>query len=117
MKYLIVLTLALVGCTKSEFDDMPVSVERGVLVAQSHACTYCHSTDGSLHTGPTWKGLYDSTVILRDGKSVVANKKYIIESIENPSAKIVKGFSPVMPTDRLSSSDLESVLLYIQSLK
>ena len=57
-----------------------------------------------------------------NGKTVTATTEYLRESILNPAAKVTKGYNPKdvgMPSYRgiLPDSDIESLLLYIQSLK
>ncbi len=93
----------------------------GQLLATLNGCAVCHSTDGSIKVGPTWLHLYDSTVTLSNGQKVVANDQYITESIVNPNAKIVAGFSPnVMPdtfANILSQAQITDLIAYIKSLK
>ena len=94
-------------------------VEQGKQLTQSKGCIACHSVDGSKVLGPTFKGLYGSTVELSDGKSVSADENYLRESIEKPQAKIVKGFSPVMPTfqGQVSEIEMNALIAYIKSVK
>ena len=117
MRFLSLLALALIGCTSTQSEVIPDTAEGGKRVATIHGCVSCHSDNGQRLTGPTWKGLYESTVVLNNGKKVFANKKYIYESVARPNAKIVQGFSPVMPAYRLTSKQLHALTLYIESLK
>lgn len=97
------------------------AVAAGIKVVQANGCSACHSTNGSAGVGPTWKGLYGSTVTLNDGTTVTANDAYIHESIVDPSAKIVKGFSDgIMPQNfgtKLSDQDISNIIAYIKTLK
>ena len=70
-------------------------------------------------TGPTLKGVFEHEVELVDGKKVVADENYLRESIENPNAKVVKGFNPVMPTFKglISETEMNAVIAYIKTLK
>ncbi len=71
-------------------------------------CAQCHTVDGSLGTGPTWKGLYKSNVkfassnvpgfALSEGDDDAKWNAYLVESILHPEAKIVEGFQNVMPS-------------------
>lgn len=54
-------------------------------------CASCHSLDGGANTGPTWLNLYGSSHGTSAGQ-VDVDDAYIIESIRNPSAKIVDGY-------------------------
>ncbi len=103
-------------------------IGRGQQLVAKYGCTGCHSVDGS-STGiaPTWKGLYLSQVKMSGGTNVApgtvvtANEAYLIESIVNPSAKIVDGFQDnVMPKTFgtvLSQSQISDIVAYIESLK
>jgi cytochrome c2 len=99
--------------------------EEGEKIYQMMGCIACHSTDGALYgkVGPTWKGLFGSERLLaKGGDKCIADEAYIKESIQNPSAKIVKGyeeFDTGMPiyAGVLTDSQIESVTLFIKSLK
>ena len=86
-----------------------------------YGCTGCHSTDGSAGTGPTWKGLYGSNVVVTTSgkkRTVMADTKYIIRSIKHPDADIVKGFRPIMPPGAgLSKQQVEAIVDSIKTLK
>lgn len=92
-------------------------VELGKQLAQSNGCLSCHSITGARLVGPSWKGLYGSTRELEGGATVIADEAYLKESIVNPAAKIVKGFSPVMPPFTfLSDEEIQAIIEYIKSL-
>jgi cytochrome c oxidase subunit II len=90
----------------------------GAQLYQSRRCITCHSIDGSASVGPTFKGLFKSQVELQGGGKVAADENYIRESILDPQAKVVAGFSPVMPTFQglLNNRDLDALIAYINSL-
>lgn len=93
-------------------------VQAGEANAESIGCRNCHSTDGSEGGGPTWLGVFGSTVPLADGSTVEADVDYIRESILDPQAKIVEGFGPIMPdlSDQLTDEQVESLVTFIMSL-
>ena len=99
----------------------PSTVEVGVSSGQelsvSKGCIACHSIDGSVIIGPSWKGIYGTQEALEDGTSVEVNDAYIKESILNPTAKLAKGFQPLMPVLPLNDSEIAAVTEYIKSLK
>ena len=98
--------------------DVQALIERGKQLAQTNGCLGCHTTDGRPSVGPTWKGLYGSERELQDGTKVIADEAYLKESITDPNAKVVKGFSPSMPPySQLSEEDLNALIEYIKSLK
>lgn len=105
----------------------PVSIEEGQRVSQLFACIACHSTEGVgvVKAGPSWRGLYGSThPVFISGKSVITtvDEAYLRESILDPTAKIAAGFEKgeyAMPSYAgvLTPNQIESLILYIKSLK
>ena len=93
-------------------------VQQGERLFQQLGCSTCHLLDQQGRC-PIMRGVYGSHVLLRDGKTVVADDAYIRESILNPNAKIVSGFKPdVMPTfqGQISEEGLLQLIVYIKSL-
>lgn len=102
------------------------TAEEGERLYQMFGCMACHSTDGTLvgKVGPSWKGLYGSEREIAKGQKgkFKADEAYLRESITNPSAKVVKGFEKFdtgMPIYNgiLNEGQIESLILYIKSLK
>jgi mono/diheme cytochrome c family protein len=93
----------------------------GKTLATSNGCTACHSVGGAAGVGPTWKGLAGHDVPLADGSTVKADDAYLKESIVNPGAKIVKGFSNgIMPAnfkDKLTDAQIDAIIAYIKTLQ
>lgn len=74
--------------------------ERGEQFRTQFGCDACHTIDGSASAGPTWQGLFGHDVTLADGTTVPATEQYLLESILDPSAKVVEGFvAGVMPAN------------------
>jgi cytochrome c2 len=104
---------------------VPVSAEEGRRVAQLYGCTACHATETTTITmlGPTLKGLYGSERTYAKGSQRVrADDAYLRESILEPAAKIVTGHErgeSGMPSYAgvLSQAQLESIILFIKSLR
>jgi cytochrome c oxidase subunit 2 len=90
---------------------------QGEKLFQKYACNTCHTNDATAR-GPVLIGLYGSTVTLSNNATARADEDYIRESILNPQAKIVKGFTGIMPTfqGQVSEEDLLKLLAYIKSL-
>lgn len=84
----------------------------------SLGCTNCHIT-GSQARAPRLEGIFGSSRPLLDGTTVTADEEYIRESILNPAARIVAGYTPVMPTyaGQIDSSTLAQLVAYIKSLQ
>ena len=66
--------------------------------------------------GPSFKGLFGKTEPLEDGE-VKVDDAYLIESIAEPAAKVVKGFAPSMPAYKFSEDEMANILAFIKSLK
>ena len=83
------------------------------------SCNACHSVDGSVVIGPSFKGLYEREGELEDGASYTADENYIMQSILEPQEQIVKGFQPVMPSFKgiLSDAEITAIIAYIKTLK
>lgn len=101
-----------------EFKKMPL-VELGQLTYDQAGCKSCHSIDGTRGDGPSWKGIFGAVHQFNDGTSAKVDENYIRESINNPQAKIVKGFEGVMPTFQgaLRDRQILGLIEYIKTLK
>ncbi|CAN5595376.1 hypothetical protein BH24CHL1_BH24CHL1_04530 [soil metagenome] len=90
--------------------------EEGRAIWQAQ-CAACHTIDGGEAIGPTWQGLWMSEVALDDGSTVTADEAYITESIQDPNAQIVEGYSGVMPQLDLDDDEIADVIAFIQTLE
>lgn len=80
-------------------------------------CSTCHRAD-TQGRGPNLVGAFGKKVLLEDGRTVTADEDYVRESILNPSAKIVSGFKPIMPTFQgiVSEEQLNALVAYVKSM-
>jgi cytochrome c oxidase subunit II len=91
---------------------------QGQLLAVKSGCIGCHSLDGSTLVGPSWFNLFGSTREFVDGTSLVADDAYLAESILDPKAKEVTGFSPTtMPPYVFTEEEIANIIAYIKTLK
>ena len=102
--------------TAAEASGVP-DASRGQKIYETSGCKACHSIDGSPLVGPTWKGLWGDAVELEDGTTLEGDEAYIVESIREPNAKIVKGFAPGMPQFNLSDKQIADLIEFIKTLK
>jgi len=91
--------------------------EAGKQLFASLGCATCHRFDVQ-GRGPNLQGVFGKPVLLEDGRTVIADENYVRESILNPTAKIVSGFKPVMPTFQglVSDEQLNALVAYVKSL-
>ena len=104
------------GAAPGASSSLPVA-EAGAKVFQDQGCPSCHRGDTGAR-GPNLAGVFGSTVKLADGGTVVADEAYLRESILRPSAKVVAGFQPVMPTYQgiVSEESVMQLIAYLKSL-
>jgi len=91
--------------------------EQGKQLFASLGCSTCHRFDVQ-GRGPNLQNAFGKPVLLEDGRTVVMDDNYVRESILNPTAKIVSGFKPVMPTFQglVTDEQLNALVAYIKSL-
>jgi len=94
----------------------------GKQLATTKGCVACHSTDGSKLIGPSYKGLYGTkqTVVSAGSEhEVTVDDAYIKKSLLEPTADVVKGFQPLMPSQQglVSDGEIKALTAYIKSLK
>jgi len=119
------ITVDLSPKTEAAAAATPVSAEEGRRIYERFGCIACHANDASAVSklGPNFKGLYGSERTFNEGLvRVTANDGYIRESILEPTAKVVSGFNRTgmgMPSFAgvLTEEQIQSVILYIKSLK
>lgn len=94
----------------------------GDMLRTKKGCVSCHSIDGTVGTGPTWKGMWGHKVEFIDGsvfdsKDDVEWANYVRESILNPHKRIVKGFGPNMSLQVLTDREIDCIIAYMKTLK
>ncbi|PJZ54555.1 cytochrome c oxidase subunit II [Leptospira adleri] len=93
--------------------------ELGKKLYAEKACAGCHSIDGSRLVGPSYKGLFGSAREFEAGPGVNADENYLRKSILQPTAQVVKGYPPAMPSyqGQLSDDEINALIEYIKTLK
>jgi mono/diheme cytochrome c family protein len=111
------------GCTP---DNRVAAGDRAALAGlrlyRSLRCVGCHSLNGNVAVGPSFKGLAGSKVKLADGSSVTADDAYLLESIGDPDSQIVKGFSPgamsrMIAAGSVSGAQARSIVAFIKKVR
>jgi mono/diheme cytochrome c family protein len=106
------------GFQQEVIEITEASAEVGAKLYQNFGCMACHSIDGSRNHGPTFQGLAGRARDFPGIGKVTADEAYLRESITQPVAKSVPEF-PVgmMPPYPLGEKQVDSLILYIQSIK
>ena len=106
------------GFKKPNLKIAEASADGGKTLYTTYGCIACHTLDGSKNHGPTFQGLFNSKREFPSLGAVTADEKYLRESITNPNAKTVPTYTPgMMPAYPLDGKQVDSLVLFIQSLK
>jgi len=94
----------------------------GAKLVKRRGCTACHSLDGKQLIGPTFKGIYGRrTVVVAGGveKEVLVDEEYMRRSMLEPQAEIVKGYQPIMPSQKgiITEGEMEAIIEYLKGVK
>jgi cytochrome c oxidase subunit 2 len=67
---------------------------------------------------PNLAGLYGRPVPLADGTTVIADERYVRDSILLPAREVAAGYAPIMPSfaGQISEDDILDLIAYIKSL-
>jgi cytochrome c oxidase subunit 2 len=92
--------------------------EFGKKLYQKKTCVVCHSLDGSRIQGPSFKNVWGRTEELEGGGKVVVDSAYVRESILEPTAKIVRGYPPVMPSFKglLKDNEISALEAFLKTV-
>jgi cytochrome c oxidase subunit 2 len=102
----------------------PALAARGQPLFTQFGCNACHSTTGAAGVGPTLQNVYNHPVRLNDGTVILADEAYVRESIQQPNARVVNGFTsgtmlsaigPRLP-EITQPENLNALVEYIKSL-
>lgn len=120
----VLVVLALIGYILYQPSQGPdsgspadTSVSEGQLLVEANGCRGCHQP-GNMFRAPELEGLYGLERELDDGTKVTADEAYLIESIYEPLAKVVKGYPANMPSYKEQITDLEmqDIIAYLKSM-
>lgn len=97
------------------------SGDLAMAVLKEKSCLTCHSLDGRVMVGPTFKGLYGQKETVKDPNGteheVTVDSSRLAGAMRDPEAEIVKGYPPVMPRVPLTAAELDQIVEFIKSLK
>jgi cytochrome c oxidase subunit 2 len=101
--------------------ELPPIAATGLELLRQRSCLSCHSTDGSTLAGPSFKGMFGSTVQVMTGgekRSVLVDEAFVRRAIVDPAADIQVGFQNIMPSGKESfgEKDLGAAVEAIKAL-
>lgn len=102
-----------------EAGNAPQSMaQEGAARFRQYGCSGCHGASASVHA-PKLEGLFGRRVQLEGGSSVVADERYIHDSVMLPRKDVVAGYEPIMPSfqGEIAEEDLLEIIEYIKSLR
>jgi len=93
----------------------------GAKLFTEKGCAACHSIDGSPKVGPTLKGLLGrKEPVTHEGKDhqVVVDEAFIRSKLLTPENARIKGFPPIMPSQKgvLTDAETEALIRYLKTL-
>jgi cytochrome c oxidase subunit 2 len=95
----------------------------GLKSLEKNGCIACHSLDGSKSVGPSFKGLYGTSIeVVSDGvtRKITVDSLYIQSSILDPNKDITAGYPPgVMKSYKgiVKDKDIQLIIEYLKTLK
>ena len=92
-------------------------IAEGERIFNQAGCSGCHGASSKIHA-PRLEGVYGHPVPLDGGQVVMADDKYIRDSIMLPASQIVAGYQNIMPSfaGHLSEEEVMELIAYIKSL-
>ncbi len=98
----------------------PSMAKEGEQLFVQHHCAGCHRGSQVVHA-PGLEGIYNRPVPIQDGKVVrfvMADDRYLRDSILLPDSQVVAGYEPIMPSfqGRIAEEDLLKILEYVKSI-
>jgi cytochrome c oxidase subunit 2 len=122
--YVKVVTKAEYEKILAELPDKPKEGEGdGLKILQNNACIGCHSLDGTVIVGPSFKGLYGSSVVvITDGteRTLTVDDEFMKSSIYDPSKDIAKGFNAGLMKSYqgiIKEEEIAKINEYLKTLK
>ena len=92
--------------------------ELGAASFRQFGCSGCHSPNATVHA-PRLEGLFGTTVQLQDGRTVVADERFIRDSVFLPNKNVPQSYQPIMPSFRgqIDEQQMLEIIEYIKSLQ
>lgn len=87
---------------------------------RTQGCVACHTTDGSVGPGPTFRGVWGAArTVTTDGAThtVTFDRAYLERSLKAPNADVLEGYPPgLMPAFDLPAADVDAIATALEAL-
>ncbi len=95
----------------------PDMASHGEALFREYGCSGCHGENAVVHA-PNLAGLFGKPVPLADGTTVVADERYVRDSILLPLKEVAAGYDPIMPSfvGKIGENDILDLIAYVKSL-
>ena len=97
--------------------NAPSLAARGAQRFRELGCEGCHGAQAAVHA-PKLEGLFGTEVKLRDGRSVLADERFIRDAVLLPTQDVPAGYEANMPSFRgqIGEEQMLEIIGYIKSL-
>jgi cytochrome c oxidase subunit 2 len=97
--------------------NVPTMAMRGAQRYRQLGCIGCHGAQAAVRA-PRLEGLFGRPVQLRDGRSVLADERFIRDAVLLPSENVPAGYESNMPSFRgqIGEEELLEIVEYVKSL-
>ncbi len=93
------------------------AADQGRILVETHECRDCHKPNDPFKA-PTLEALFGAEIDLADGRTIVADENYIVESILKPARKISYGYQNSMPSyqGKLKAEQISLIIAYLKTI-
>ncbi len=90
---------------------------RGAVKFRQFGCSGCHGAHATVHAPPL-QGLFGSQVRLQDGRTVVADERFVRDAVLLPNKDVPAGYEASMPSFRgqIDEEQLLEIIAYVKSI-
>src|SRR5438105_1419445 len=92
----------------------PDMAAQGRTLFTEYGCSGCHGANAVIHA-PNLAGIWGKPVPLANGTTVVADERYVRDSILAPSKEIAAGYPDLMPSfaGRIGEDEILDLVAYV----
>ena len=96
--------------------NVPTMAARGERRYQELGCDSCHGAQAVVHA-PKLEGLFGRPIPLSDGRTVLADERFIRDAVLLPNENVPAGYEANMPSyrGRISEEELLDIIEYVKS--